>query len=71
MAHQVTFNVPDYPVGKSDIEFDIRKDGVMFGTLKVSKGGIVWRPRDNQYGYILNWDKISNITEREGRRERY
>ena len=70
MAHQVTFSVPNNLVGRSDIEFKIKKDDVMFGTLKVSKGGIVWRPRDNQYGYILNWDKISNIAEIEGRRER-
>lgn len=70
MTHQVTFNVPDYPVSRSDIEFDIKRDGAMFGTLKVSKGGIVWRPRDNRYGYILSWDKIDCIAETGGRKER-
>lgn len=68
MAHQVTFSVPERPVGRSDIEFDVRRDGVMLGTLKVSQGGIVWRPRDNVFGYLLTWHKFDQIAETHGRR---
>ncbi|MFC2000012.1 hypothetical protein ACFLXE_04560 [Chloroflexota bacterium] len=35
MAHKVTFTVPERPVGNRDIEFDIKKDGDMFGNLKL------------------------------------
>jgi len=61
MAHQVTFTVPARPVGNADIEFDVKKDSAMFGTLKVSQGGIVWRARDNTYGYFLNWTKLDQV----------
>jgi len=66
MAHQVTFTVPARPVGYKDIEFDIKKDAAMLGTLKVSKAGIVWRPRDARYGYFLSWSKLGQVAEVEG-----
>jgi len=64
MAHKVTFTVPERPIGKRGIEFDVRKDQVKLGTLKVSQGGIVWRPADFQYGYFLNWTKLDQVVER-------
>ena len=66
MAHQVNFTVPARPVGNKDIEFDVKKDTAMFGTLKVSKAGIVWRPRDSRYGYFLSWNKLGLVAEAEG-----
>ena len=65
MAHQVTFTVPARPVGSKDIEFDVKKDQAMLGTLKVSKGGIVWRPRDSTFGYFLSWNKLDQVVEQE------
>ncbi len=41
MAHKVTFAVPERPLAKVDIEFNIRRNGTMFGTLKISQGGVV------------------------------
>ena len=64
MAHQVTFTVPERPLERKDIEFDVRKDEAMLGTLKVSRGGIVWRPRDSTYGYFLSWTKFDQVVER-------
>ena len=43
MTHKVTFSVPERPLANVDVEFNIRKNGTMFGTLKISQGGIVWR----------------------------
>jgi len=68
MAHEVTFTVPERPLGRRDIEFDVKRDGVMLGTLKVSKGGIVWRQRDNQYGYRLSWAQLDAAATERGRR---
>jgi hypothetical protein len=62
MAHNITFTVSERPVGNRDIEFDVRMDEAVFGTLKVSRGGIVWRPRDYRYGYFLNWTKLDQMT---------
>ena len=38
MAHQVTFAVPERPVGNKDIKLDVKKDRAMLWTLKVSQG---------------------------------
>ncbi len=61
MAHEVTFMVPQRPLERKDIEFDIKKDGAMLGSLKVSRGGLVWRPRDYTYGYFLSWSKLDEV----------
>ena len=63
MAYKLFFSVPSRPVGRTDIEFDVKRDEAMLGTLKVSQGGIVWRPRDYRYGYFLNWDKLDQVVE--------
>ena len=59
--HVVTFTVPQRPLERRDIEFDVRADGEMLGTLKVSRGGMVWRPRDHTYGYYLSWEKLDEV----------
>jgi len=64
MAHKVTFYVPERPLGGRDIQFDVKKDEAMLGTLKVSRGGVVWRPRDNVYGYFLLWSKLDEVVAR-------
>lgn len=69
MAHKVKFSVPERELGKSDIEFSIRKDDRKFGTLKVSKGALVWVPRDHEYGYKVGWAKFDEFMTQEGRRE--
>jgi hypothetical protein len=63
MAHEVTFTVPHRTLGHKDIEFNVRKGGAMFGTLKISQGGVVWRPRNNTYGYFLSWNKLDTVVE--------
>ncbi len=64
MAHEVTFTVPQRPLERKDIEFAIKKNGAMLGTLKVSRGGLVWRPRDYTYGYFLSWSKLDEVVAR-------
>lgn len=64
MGHEVTFSVPQRPLGGKDIEFDVRRDGATLGTLKVSRGGLVWRPRDSTYGYFLTWSKLDEVVAR-------
>lgn len=35
--HEVRFTVPQRPLGKADVEFDIKRNGEALGRLKVSK----------------------------------
>lgn len=64
MAHQVTFTVPERPLERKDIEFDVKTEGEMLGTLKVSRGGVVWRPRDHTFGYFSTWEKFNETIAR-------
>ena len=36
MAHDVSFSIPKRKLGTADIEFEIKRDKVMLGTLKIS-----------------------------------
>jgi len=69
MKHDVKFSIPERELGKADIEFTIKKDGKKFGTLKVSKGSIVWVQKDNTYGHKMNWDKFDTIMKADGKHE--
>jgi hypothetical protein len=70
MKHEVKFSIPERELGKADIEFHIKKDGQKFGTLKVSKGSVVWVPRDNTYGFRLGWKYFDEMMQQNGERER-
>lgn len=66
MAHDVSFAVPDRPVGRADIEFKVQKDGAKFGTLRVSKGAIVWVEADHTYGFKMGWQQFSELMQKHG-----
>jgi hypothetical protein len=67
MAHKVTFSVPERPLANVDVEFNVRKNGTMLGTLKISQGGIVWRSSPASLGYFLSWHKFDQIAREQGR----
>jgi len=66
MAHDVIFNVPSRSLGRSDVEFQVKKDGTTLGTLKVSKGSVVWFPANTTYGYKVNWSQFDSILQQNG-----
>jgi hypothetical protein len=40
--HEVTFNIPTRALGRADVEFTIKADGSVLGTLTISNGSLVW-----------------------------
>jgi len=38
------------PLGRADIEFTVKADGSVLGTLTVSNGSLVWFPKVTTYG---------------------
>ncbi len=68
--HEVTFTVPQRPLGKADVEFDIKRDGEALGRLKVSNGTIVWVPKNKTYGFKLGWGKFDELMQEHGKSER-
>lgn len=69
-THKVAFNLPDRPLGKADIIFNIRKGPNKFGTLRISKGALLWLPSYNKKGWKMSWSKFDEIMKNEGRRRR-
>jgi hypothetical protein len=61
--HDVSFRVPTSDLGKADIEFDVFQDGRKFGTLKISKGSIVWFPRDTTNGHRADWERFDQLMQ--------
>ncbi len=68
--HEVKFVVPERPLGRADVEFAVKKDGIGVGRLKVSNGNIVWVPKGNTYGYRMSWDTFDSLMQGQGRREK-
>jgi len=70
--HNLTITkTPRLTVGKSDVIFEVRRGSYKFGRLKISRGNVVWMPRDFTYGYALDWDELEELARQHGIRRRY
>lgn len=67
--HEVRFKTPTLEVGKADLEFEIRRDGELVGTLLLSKGALVWCPPNAQKGHKLEWTKFHKLAVENGVKE--
>ena len=61
--HDVSFDVPQRPLGKADVTFKVRADGKMAGTLTVSNGSVVWFPPGTTYGLKMGWKRFNAMME--------
>lgn len=63
MRHEVTFQVPERVLGKSDIQFRVKADGEVLGELRVSKGAVVWYSKKSPKGSVVPWGKLDSVIE--------
>lgn len=70
MKHEVTFDLPTRDLGKSDVHFRVKVDGSVLGKLEVSKGALVWYPKDKTYGHKITWRKFDEEMKKYPRLER-
>ena len=68
--HDVSFTVPERPLGKADVVFQIKRGGKVLGRLKVSNGTIVWVQKDKTYGFKMNWQDFDEIMVKKGTSEK-
>lgn len=61
MAYDVDFTMPTRKLGKSDVSFVVKTEEGVLGTLKVSKGAVVWYPKKTNYGYKATWKRFHAI----------
>ena len=70
-SHSVEIRrIPRLLVGNSDVVFDVKRNEEMLGSLRVSKGHLVWRPSNNQFGYWLKWSDFDTVALNNGSRRR-
>ncbi len=67
--HEVAFDVPKRPLGRADIEFTVKADGGVIGTLNVSNGSLVWFPKGTSYGCKIGWSKFDKIMKEHATRQ--
>jgi hypothetical protein len=70
MAHDVRFSIPERELGKADIQFKVKQNEQLIGTLKISKGSLVWVRKDNKYGHKLTWAKFAELISEHGNHEK-
>ena len=63
MTYEVKFDIPYRPLGKADIRFVISTDAGVLGTLRVSKGALVWYPKKANYGHKVPWARFAKIAK--------
>ena len=63
--HEVAFDVPKRPLGRADIEFTVKADGAVLGTLTVSNGSLVWFPKGTTKGCKMGWSKFDRLMQEE------
>lgn len=69
MNHSVFLVLPEQWVGNADVVFRVKRNDESIGTLKVSKGSIVWVPKKLTYGFKLPWAKFDVAMREAGERE--
>ena len=68
--HDVTFTLPDRKLGRSDVQFQVKRKGKIFGKVTVSKGSVVWFPKGTSYGYKAGWKKFDALMQKAPRVEK-
>jgi len=48
-------------IGVSDACFRVRNNDGIIGELQVSKGSLVWFPRDAKKGYRIGWNRFDRL----------
>jgi hypothetical protein len=61
--HDVSFSLPRRSLGRSDVEFLIKRDGKVHGTLAISNGSLVWFPKGSSYGLKVGWAKFEKMMQ--------
>lgn len=67
--HQVKFKIPWRSLGRMNVEFAVKADGVVLGHLYLSKGTVAWRRAEAKTAYELSWSEFAQLMERDRRRK--
>jgi hypothetical protein len=63
MKHEIRVKLPPAEVLNRDVTFVIREDGRKLGELKVSRGALEWKPRNQQRHFRCRWRDFAEFME--------
>ena len=64
----VSLEVPHMEVKTKDVTFYVYEDGEKFGELRLSRGAVVWRGRNDKDGRKMRWRKFDRLMQERARR---
>jgi hypothetical protein len=57
--HTVSLKTPALDVSTVDVVFRVRRNGLAFGRLRISKGGVEWMQRsDYKKAFHMTWEDV-------------
>jgi hypothetical protein len=62
--------IPKLEIRSVDVIFHVQQDKENLGSLRVSKGALVWTPANKVFSYWLDWDKFSDMAGKQGQRRK-
>lgn len=61
--HTVRITTSSLELTKADVEFKVFRDDEVFGTLYVSRGAIVWKPKSGKKNFKVDWSKFDTLMQ--------
>ena len=61
MVHKVTIDLPTRELGRSDVHFVVKRNNAVLGKLEVSKGALVWYPKNTRIGHRIRWPDFDEL----------
>ena len=70
MAHSVAVNLTSHPLSREEnaVTFVVDDNGTRYGELRVSRGGLRWRPRNKQDHHFITWQQLDDMMRARPRR---
>jgi hypothetical protein len=70
MVHSVEVNITSHPLSREESGVDFIVDGNdgKFGELRVSKGGVRWKPKNARDHHFVNWKELDELMRDRPRR---
>lgn len=62
--------IPRLEIRSVDVIFHVQQDKENLGSLRVSKGALVWTPANKVFSYWLDWDDFNEIASKKGQRKK-
>ena len=64
--HEVQVSMPTLELGPTDVTFDVKADGVVLGSLRVSHGAVVRFSKNAKIGRKISWAMFDQLMREHG-----